>query len=139
MDDEIKTDSQFLADAKKKINDWFGYWGVNNTNAQEDRNFLFQTQWDSAEVADNRVLGKAQLQFNKLYDFYRRAITEQRKNTVSIEIRATESATEVDQDTIDLHEGILRAIAYDNKAAEVYQQAFSTQLHSGFGAILAGS
>lgn len=136
MDDEIKTDSQFLADAKKKINDWFGYWGVNNTNAQEDRNFLFQTQWDSAEVADNRVLGKAQLQFNKLYDFYRRAITEQRKNTVSIEIRATESATEVDQDTIDLHEGILRAIAYDNKAAEVYQQAFSTQLHSGFGAIL---
>ena len=128
-------DSKFLSETKKRINDWFGYWGINNTSGQEDRSFLFQSQWDSSEIADNRVLGKAQLQFNHLYDFYRRAIAEQRKNTVSIEIRGTNNAKELDQNVIDIHEAVLRGIAYDSKASQVYQGCFATQLHTGYGVI----
>lgn len=129
------TSQELLRTAKENVNNWFAWWGENNSRGQDDRRFLFESQWDEKELRENQYLGKAQLQFNKLYDFYRKAIAEQRKNTVSIKLRATENATFIDQSTIDLHESLLRSIAYDSKAATVYQTAFASQLHTGFGAI----
>ena len=126
---------ELLRKAKQNVNDWFAWWGDNNSRGQDDRRFLFESQWDEKELRENQYLGKAQLQFNKIYDFYRKALAEQRKNTVSIKLRATDNATGVDQKTIDLHESLLRSIAYDSKADVIYQTAFASQLHTGYGAI----
>lgn len=134
MAEELK-DFELLHKAKQNVNDWFGWWGDNISRGQDDRRFLFETQWDEKELRENQYLGKAQLQFNKLYDFYRKALAEQRKNTVAIELRATRNATQLDQATIDLHAGLLRSIAYNSKTEVIYQTAFATQLHTSFGAI----
>lgn len=134
--EERLTDDELLRKGVKQVQEWYSWWGQNNTNGQDDRRFLFESQWDARELRENLYLGKAQLQFNKLYDFYRKAIAEQRKNTVSLKLRATENATAVDQETIDLHEGLLRSIAYSSKTEQVYQTAFATQLHTSYGVIV---
>lgn len=132
---EQVTDYELVQDCRKQIDEWYAWFGDNIEQGQSDRRFLFGAQWTSLEEAENRMLGKAQLVYNKIYDFYRKALAEQRKNTVSLKLRATDNATQLDQDTIDLHTSLLRSIAYNSKTEAVYQTAFQTQLHSSFGVI----
>lgn len=124
-----------LVQVNEQINDWYGFFAENLTAGQQDREFLFRSQWDTREKKINEELGKAQLTFNKLYDYYRKAIAQQRKNTVNIVLRANDSAKSVDQSTIDLHAGLLRSVAYGTKSNLAYQTAFATALHSSFGAL----
>jgi hypothetical protein len=115
------------------INRYFRFNENNINRFRNDRYFLFYDQWSQPERQGFKDLNKPIFTYNKLYDFYRKLVGEQRFNTSSIEVRSLNDKT--NQDAITLRADILRGIEYKSRAQIAYQTAFANAVSGGMGAI----
>ncbi len=122
-----------LAEISKNIGRWYESYTENLRYLREDKNFLFLSQWDQNDRAEFNRLQKPMLTFNKIYDFFKKVVGEQRYNTPNLKVRSING--ESNQKAIDLRTDIVRKIAYDSKSDIVYQTAFENALAGGFGAL----
>lgn len=122
------------AEATKRIGEWEGWFSENTTRAREDKEFVYRDQWTSVDRQQFTKLHKPALTFNKVYDTVRKIVGEQRKNTPSLKVRSING--KASQEALDLRSDIIRSMAYNSKADEAFQTAFSCALVGGFGAVL---
>lgn len=111
-----------------------GYYEFNQRNIERfriERKFLFVRQWSAVEEQSFRNLNKPMLTYNKLYDYYRKLIGEQRYNTSNLEVNSLNGlGTEAD---VTLRADIIRGIEYRSRADIAYQTAFANAVSGGMG------
>jgi len=126
-------DSAILARIYKTVT---GYYEFNQRNIERfrtERKFLFVTQWSDPERRSFQNLNKPILTYNKLYDYYRKLIGEQRYNTSNLEVNSLNGIGT--QEDITLRADIIRGIEYKSRADIAYQTAFGNAVSGGMGFI----
>lgn len=126
-------ENELLKEIGKNINSYYEEFDINIRNYKIDRQFLFIDQWDAQDRQEFARLRKPLLTFNKIYDFYKKIIGEQRQNTPNLEVRCING--DASQKAISLRADIIRHIAYSSRSDIVYQTAFESAISGGFGGI----
>ncbi len=128
-----KKEDEVLKYAQKKIEQWYEYFNTNITSYRSDLYFLYLDQWDTRDRENLKILGKPNLTFNKLIDPVNKIVGQYRSFTPQLQVRYTGDQEEIKN--VDLHEQLLRTIAYQSKSDIVYQTALSNAISGGFGAM----
>src|SRR3990167_1527391 len=126
-------DTDFLKEARKNIESWFDYFSENVDRAKKDIEFALMSQWDSNNKGRRLNEGKPTFELNQLYAHVSAIIGEQRQNTPNILVHPVSS--HVEQQDIDLREGIIRQVLYESKSDIVFQEAFKWTMVGGFSAL----
>src|SRR5580698_9579920 len=126
-------DRKILERIYVNINRYFRFNENNINRFRNDRYFLFYDQWSQDERQAFKDLNKPVFSYNKLYDYYRKLIGEQRFNTTNIEVRSING--KCDQKDVNLRADIIRGIEYKSRADIAYQTAFASAVSGGMGAI----
>lgn len=138
------SDEEILQTIHRQIFGWYTVFGNNYTQAREDKYFLLVTQWDSVEAQDLRDLNLPPLEFNKLFDYTKKARAQQMATAPSIKISSldqvsTDESDEelmAEQKKIDLLQNMMRRLAYDSEGEEKGHRVFRDQIEMGFGAFV---
>lgn len=117
----------------KNVNRYFRFNQHNINRCRIDRRFLFYDQWTLFERQAFQALNKPIFTYNKLYDYYRKLIGEQRFNTSNLEVSSLNGIGT--QEDITLRADIIRGIEYRSKADIAYQNAFANAVSGGMGFI----
>jgi hypothetical protein len=129
----IPSQREQLTRMYKEINRYYRFNQNNINRFRTDRKFLFWDQWDQSERQSFRELNKPIFTYNKLYDYYRKLVGEQRFNTSNLEVSAINGIGT--QEDITLRADIIRGIEYKSRADIAYQNAFSNAVSGGMGFI----
>lgn len=126
-------DRKILDRIYKNVNRYFRFNENNINRFRTDRRFLFYDQWTLSERQSFQALNKPIFTYNKLYDYYRKLIGEQRFNTSNLEVSSLNGiGTQAD---VTLRADIIRGIEYRSKADIAYQTAFANAVSGGMGFI----
>ena len=129
---DSKEDREILKEIKNDIAVWFDYFSDNITRYREEVEFVVKgKQWEPTVAAEYKNLGKPCLTINKLYSYIQQIAGENRANTADLKVR---SIANVSDETLELHENLLRSIAYDSNATIAYQSASECAL-LGYGVL----
>ena len=135
-----KTERDILAEAHKKIGQWFEVFGQNIQKGNQDRQFVYESQWTESESTQLENLNKPEIQINKVYDAIRKITGQQRAVDPQIKVLSKDFVSSDDdaelianQKKIDLLQNLIRTISYDTQAKIAYARAFESALTSGFG------
>jgi hypothetical protein len=126
-------DNAILDRIYKNVNRYFRFNQHNINRSRVDRRFLFYDQWTLFERQAFQALNKPIFTYNKLYDYYRKLIGEQRYNTCNLEVSSLNGIGS--QEDITLRADIIRGIEYRSKADIAYQTAFANAVSGGMGFI----
>jgi len=126
-------DKAILDRIYKNVNRYFRFNQHNINRCRIDRRFLFYDQWTLFERQSFQALNKPIFTYNKLYDYYRKLIGEQRFNTSNLEVSSLNGIGS--QEDITLRADIIRGIEYRSKAHLAYQNAFANVVSGGMGFI----
>ena len=126
------SDYDLLSEISGNISAWYSANSINLQQSRIDNDFLFVTQWDAKERAEFDRVQKPMLTFNKVYDFYKKIVGEQRQNTPNLKVKCVDD--DCSQEDMDLRDSMIRTIAFESRSHIVYQTAFENQLSGGFGA-----
>lgn len=126
-------DKAILDRIYKNVNRYFRFNQHNINRCRIDRRFLFYDQWTLFERQAFQTLNKPIFTYNKLYDYYRKLIGEQRFNTSNLEVSSLNGIGT--QEDITLRADIIRGIEYRSKADIAYQNAFANAVSGGMGFI----
>lgn len=126
-------DKAILDRIYKNVNRYFRFNQHNINRFRIDRRFLFYDQWTLFERQAFQTLNKPIFTYNKLYDYYRKIIGEQRFNTSNLEVNSLNGTGT--QEDITLRADIIRGIEYRSKADLAYQNAFANAVGGGMGFI----
>lgn len=126
-------DRKLLDRIYQNINRYFRFNENNINRFRNDRYFLFYDQWSQDERQAFKDLNKPIFTYNKIYDYYRKLIGEQRFNTSNIEVRSISGM--VQQKDVTLRADIIRGIEYKSRADIAYQTAFGSAVSGGLGCI----
>lgn len=126
-------DKAILDRIYKNVNRYFRFNQHNINRCRIDRRFLFYDQWTLFERQSFQALNKPIFTYNKLYDYYRKLIGEQRFNTSNLEVNSLNGIGS--QEDITLRADIIRGIEYRSKADIAYQNAFANAVSGGMGFI----
>ncbi len=126
-------DNAILDRIYKNVNRYFRFNQDNINRMRIDRRFLFYDQWTLYERQAFQALNKPIFTYNKLYDYYRKLIGEQRFNTSNLEVNSLNGIGT--QEDVTLRADIIRGIEYRSKADIAYQTAFANAVSGGMGFI----
>lgn len=143
---ELSTDEDdardVLDDARRNIREWYTYFSKNYVTGQSDKRFALLRQWSDSEAEEIKRLGLPALQFNKLYDYCKKTIGENRNITPALQVRSKKYVSDDDdqknidlQKRINLMQNLLRSLAYNSESQLAYQTAFENAIYSGYGAV----
>ncbi len=131
-----------LEEAIKRIGSWFDVFGHNITTGQDDKEFVYESQWTESESTQFSSLNKPELQINKIHPAIRTITGNQERMDPQIKIQERDVVSSSDeqelianQKKIDLLENLVRTISYDSHASDAYSAAFESALTSGFGVL----
>jgi hypothetical protein len=126
-------DRKLLDRIYQNINRYFRFNENNINRFRNDRYFLFYDQWSQDERQAFKDLNKPIFTYNKIYDYYRKLIGEQRFNTSNIEVRSISGM--VHQKDVTMRADIIRGIEYKSRADIAYQTAFASAVSGGLGCV----
>lgn len=126
-------DRKLLDRIYQNINRYFRFNENNINRFRNDRYFVFYDQWSQDERQAFKDLNKPIFTYNKIYDYYRKLIGEQRFNTSNIEVNSINGM--ISQKEVTLRADIIRGIEYKSRADIAYQNAFGSAVSGGLGAI----
>lgn len=127
------TEKGILEEISKRINYWYTSNMQNIKAFRRDKDFLFLDQWDASDRAEFKRLQKPIMTFNKVYDFFKKVVGEQRQNTPNLEVRCI--LGDCSEEALALRQNIVKKIAFDSRSDICYQTAFENMLAGGFGAL----
>lgn len=119
----------------KKIRDhikkWDDNWRFNKDQYHEFTSFVMGSQWTEDESKLFVDYHKIPLSFNKLAPLINHLLGEQRQNTPNLQVVPDEN---VDVQTAQIREALIKEISLNSQAKEAYQQAFQQAAIGGYGA-----
>ena len=138
--DRNLTEDETLSRTVERVNDWFSYFNQNIENARDDIYFAVINQWDQDLYSERVQQGKACLQINFIYSIIASLVGQYRKQTPEFKVftitNETNPQVKVDQDMIDIYDGLMRQIFFDNNSSIIFQQVGESALLRGYGAIV---
>jgi hypothetical protein len=129
---KAEREDDLLSEMSKNIGSWYDCYDVNYKNYRLDKDFLFLSQWDNSDEDEFKRVNKPMMSFNKLYDYFKKLVGEQRNNTPNLKVRCLNGDST--QEAISLRADLVRQIAYNSNSDIVYQTAFENMLSGGMGA-----
>lgn len=129
-------DRDTINDAIERVENWRSFFYENDERFRYDVRFALNQQWDSDTLTQRNTYGKPSYTFNFIYTHLMQILGEQQRNTMDLIVRGRNE--EVEQDKINLVEGLMRNIMYENNFDRVQQVAFRYALLGGYGAIKIG-
>lgn len=99
--------------------------------ALDDLNFRAGQQWPQQIEADRKLSQRPCLTINRLPQFIKQVVNEQRQNRPSIQINPVGDGA--DQDTAEILQGLTRHIEINSNADVAYDTAFDHAATHGFG------
>jgi len=132
MDDKVLSDKEaesILKEARARFKLAVEAEEENREAALDDLKFLAGEQW-STEAAKLRK-GRPQLTINRLPQFVRQVVNEQRKTRPAIDVIPTDSKAA--KPTADVLQGLVRHIERTSRAKIAYDNAFEYAVSCGFG------
>lgn len=124
---------EILDEVQKNAAAWFGAHNDDIENMRMNKKFVYQTAWNYDDLAELNRLHKPVIEDNKIQDFVRKVIGEQRQNTPNLRVRSLNG--ESNQDAITLRANLVRQIAFHSNSDIAYQTAFEDMLVGSFGAM----
>lgn len=138
--DKQKNKSNFLSSEDEKllkeqvdaVDRWYTYSNDHLQRARDLLTFLYVDQWDIDVRKAREAVGKPCMQFNKLVAINRSILGEQRENSPQFAVRGV--GKNIQQEKVDVVDGLLRQISYSSDSDIVFQVAFKQMLECGWGA-----
>lgn len=127
-----QSDRKLLEELNKNISSWYSFYNINIDFYRRDRDFLFLQQWDASDKNEFKRLQKPMLTFNKIYDFYKKIVGEQRRNKPNLTVKCLTG--DCSEEALQIRTDLIKKIAFDSRNDIVYQSAFESALSGGFGA-----
>jgi hypothetical protein len=131
-DDYDPEANSVLNESVQKVNDWYSYFNEHIERARNFLTFLYIDQWDMSIRQAREAVNKPTMEFNKLTSIIRGILGEFRNNSPALTVRGV--GKDVQQDAVDLREGLIRHIHYESDADIAYQVAGRHGLECGWGA-----
>ena len=132
MDERVEklTDEEaLLKEARDRFKQSVDAEAENRALALDDLEFLSGEQW--ADSAKKARAGRPCLTINRLPNFIRTVINEQRKTRPAIDVIPADG--EASKETADVWQGLIRAIERKSRAKIAYDTAFKYAVSCGFG------
>ena len=132
MDERVEklTDEEaLLKEARERFKQSVDAEAGNRALALDDLEFLSGEQW--ADQAKKARAGRPCLTINRLPNFIRTVINEQRKTRPAIDVIPADG--EASKETADVWQGLIRAIERRSNAKVAYDTAFKYAVSCGFG------
>lgn len=101
------------------------------TLALEDLKFGAGEQWDPADKAQRQLERRPCLTINRLPQFIRQIVNDQRQNRPAIKVSPVDD--KADPETAKVFQGIIRHIEQSSNAELAYDTAFDSAVRTGFG------
>lgn len=125
-------DNELLKESIEKVNDWYSYFNEHIERARNFLTFLYVDQWDMSIRQAREQINKPTMEFNKLTSIIRAILGELRNNSPALTVRGV--GEDIQQDAVNLREGLIRHIHYESDADIAYQVAGRHGLECGWGA-----
>ena len=132
LDIGYEEEQEILTRAQKNVANWYTYWSHNIWQGRQDAEFLYNLQWTISEISELRVRHKDQLQFNYLYDHFKKIVAELLQNTPNFHCYAKSSDTP--QELVDIVDDIYKNIWAESKGDVITQRAYENELARGYAA-----
>lgn len=116
--------------ATKQTTNWYNFFIDNIDIYREDLNFIFVDQWAPDLRAVRSAKMKPILTVNYLKTYVDSLLGQEIQNDPDIVVSATNE--HVPQKDVDLRQGLLRQVFYENRFSMVKQRAFLYMLSGGF-------
>jgi hypothetical protein len=101
-------DRDILDEIYRNVRRSYQFNDRNINRFRSDRYFLFIDQWMAYERQSFKDLNKPVFTYNKLYDYFKKLIGEQRFNTSNIEVKSINDV--IQQKDVTLRADIIRGI-----------------------------
>lgn len=121
-----------LNESVEKVNEWYSYFNEHIERARNFLTFLYVDQWDMNVRQARETVNKPTMEFNKLTSIIRGILGEFRNNSPALTVRGV--GKDVQQNAVDVREGLIRHIHYESDADIAYQIAGRHGLECGWGA-----
>lgn len=125
-----KADRAILEEAKKRLTYAIEQWSPIYDEALSDLEFKNGDQWPDDIKAARAKKGQPCLTINRLPQFVKQVVGDQRQNRTAIKIQPVESN---DKDAAEIREGIIRQIQNASAAEAAYDTAFESAVSCGIG------
>ncbi len=126
-----RKDSVKAQKIRSDIRKWDDANKQNNAHYHEMTNFIWGQQWEDDEAKLFEDYKKLPLTANKLAPMANHMVGEQQQNTPNLQI---EASGDVDEETAEVREALIKDISFSSDAVTVYQTAFEQAVVGGFGA-----
>lgn len=130
-DKEYNKDEDLLECIRDNFKSAEEYYNDGRVQAQEDFRFRAGDQWD-ADIRTSRAVDKRPcLTINKLQQFVRQVVNNQKINRPSINVKAVDSNADIE--TAKIYEAIIKNIEDQSMAENAYDTAFDNACTGGEG------
>jgi len=126
-----RKDSKKAGRIREYVRKWDDQNKYNNTHYHEMMNFIKGEQWREDEAKLFETYKKIPLTVNKIKPLANHLIGEQRQNTPNLQILPSD---DVDEQTAEIREALVKEISLNSNARVVYQTAFMQAVIGGYGA-----
>lgn len=130
-EDKSKRDQDILEVARERFRLAEELWHDVYDKGREDLRFISGDQWDWADKVARKEDGRPCLTVNKLPQYTRQIVNDQRQSKPSIKVSPVDDNADIE--TAKIHQGLIRNIEYSSKADMAYGRAFEGAVENGFG------
>lgn len=130
-DTEKSADEELLHVAKERYRLADELWGPIFKDAESDLEFLAGHQWSETDRQTREDDGRPCLTINRLPQYTRQVVNDQRQNKPSIKVSPVDDQADVE--TAKIYGGLIRHIEQSSKADMAYARAFEGAVENSFG------
>lgn len=124
-------DRKLIEEAKKRFKESSDAWAENRRLFSEDVDFVVGNQWPSQIQRARDMEGRPCLTINRMMQFVRQVVNDQRQNKPSIDIKPVDD--EADVETADMMQGLIRHIEANSCADLAYDTGCFYSVAGSFG------
>lgn len=126
-----EAEKKLVEEAKKRFKESSDEWAESRKLFAEDVAFASGDQWDSQIQRMRDIDGRPCLTVNRMMQFIRQVVNDQRQNKPSIDVRPVDDYA--DYDTADMMQGLIRHIEANSCADLAYDNGCFYSVAGGFG------
>lgn len=126
-------DVDFLNEITKNVDQWYSYYSEHIERARNYLTFLYVDQWELSVRQAREAMSRPTMTFNKLVSVIRGILGEWRNNSPNLAVSGC--GEEINQETVNIYEGLLSHIQYASDSDICYQVAGKHALECGWGAL----
>lgn len=134
LDDSLDLEEvKFLTEKVQNVDQWYSYWSDHIERGRNYLTFLYVDQWDVSIRQAREAICRPTMEFNKITSVIRGILGEWRNNSPNLAVSGM--GKNVNQETVNVYEGLISHIQYISDSDIAYQVAGQHALEVGWGAL----